>query len=60
MKKLGSTKLCFILHGIGSATTTDQGECDFLIVGLFAFPLCALEQVAKTVIFCLFCNGPDL
>ncbi len=57
MKKLGPTKLCFILHGIGSTTTTDQGECGFLIVSLFVFPLCALKQVAKSVIFC---KGPDL
>ncbi len=56
-KKLGPTKLCFILHGIGSTATTDQGECGFLIVGLFVFPLCALKQEAKSVIFC---KGPDL
>ncbi len=38
------TKICFILHGIGRTIITDQGECGFLIVGLFVFPLCALGQ----------------
>ncbi len=59
-KKWVPTKICFILHGIGRTIITDQGESGFLIVGLFVFPLCALEWLTKTVIFLpiLYRSGP--
>ncbi len=59
-KILGPTKHCFIVHGIGSSTTTDQRECGFLIVGLLVFTLRALNSWPKICDFRLFCTGPDL